>query len=480
MKKILCLLLLCLSSSLSWAGVIPKAYDYVTLPANTIDTRYSFFTAINSRGLAIGFGSRNAKSMTFVYNYYTKTVVHIIDDLFPSSINDHNKIVGMDFTSPNFAFKQCTLDQGQCVLTSIEGAERAFLPADGLTNSDVMVGNFFVNTPEQKYQIYQFGKLLLSESVTGTLPNTELLMKGVQKNNTTLFVGARKTANTNFRPIVKERDFTGIKELNLPIPANVTASDKVIASNVNSRNEIILHVELGIDSTEIYRCAYIGDNDGDGVAECAGGLKLINAGLGLQSSTYPSPIEQSNIPVNDHGLMLAPAQRNGEPLRFYDLNQENPVAVPLTDFGDIGVFFNAFPMEVENNGAVLVRAVQTVIFVPIEEQQLVVDTSYPNEPIVLGPEGGRLQGFIDRIENTSSETKSFYIWRALISPQGIPFPVGRTSAISLDAGEIYEYTRSRTSLRSSESSGEYRYVFYVKNKDTSEVFSDEVRIIKQP
>lgn len=480
MKKIIGISLLYFFTSLSWAGVIPKAYDYVTLPTNTSDTQYSSFTAINSRGLAIGFGTRNAKFITFVYNYYSKSVVHIIDDLFPSSINDHNKIVGLDFTSPNLVLKQCTLTDGQCELSIIEGAERVFLPPDGLTNSDVIAGNFFVNTPEQKYQIHQFGTLLFSESVPGTLPSTDLLMKGTQKNNTTLFVGARKTADTNYRPIVKVRDFTGIKELNLPIPANITATDKVIASNVNSKNEIILHVQQGIDSTEIYSCAYIGDNDGDGVAECAGDLKLINSGPGLQTSTYPSPIEQSNIPVNDHGLMLAPPQREGEVLRFYDLNQENPVAVPITDFGNIGVFLNAYPMEVENNGVVLVRAVQTIIFVPVKEQQFVVDTSFVNEPIVLGSEGGRLQGFVDRIENTSSETKNFYVWRVLISPQGIPFPVGRTSSISLDAGETYEYTRTRASLRPSDSEGEYRYVFYVKNKDTSEVFSDEIRIVKQP
>ena len=247
MKKIFCILLLCLSTSLSWAGVIPKAYNYVTLPPSSNGIYYANFTAINARGFAVGYGTRNNQPMTFIFNYYTKTVEHIIDGLYPTAINDHNKIVGIDFTTPNLALKQCSYYSGQCDLSSVEGAERPTLTGSNFTNSDVISANFFFNTPEQKYQIYQYGTLLHSEKITGSSLNTDLLMRGTQPNNTHLFVGARKTIDTNYRPVVKVRDFLGIKELNLPIPQNISPTDKVVASNVNSRNDIIIQVQRGID-----------------------------------------------------------------------------------------------------------------------------------------------------------------------------------------------------------------------------------------
>lgn len=134
MKKIICVALLCSSNTLSWASVIAKDCGYVVLPKDTADTKFSSFKAINSRGLAVGYGARKNKIIGFVFNYYTQSVKHIIDNFYPTEINDNNKIIGIDLSSPNNILKQCTLTTDHYNLSSIEGAERVYSAPNVIMN----------------------------------------------------------------------------------------------------------------------------------------------------------------------------------------------------------------------------------------------------------------------------------------------------------------------------------------------------------
>ena len=479
-KKILTATLLFLVTGSLFAGVIPKSYHYVDLPYEPELASFQAFTDINARGYAVGFGQRDGKTIGFVFNYYTDTVEMIIDNFWPAAINDNNTIIGVSTATANLPLQECLFNNNTCPLRAVEGAERT-LPFRSMTitNSDIINGLFYINSPDMQQKMYQAGQLIYSEPVTGGLSSPDMIIKDTQMNNTQLAVGARLNTNGVYRPIVKVRVSTGLTELALPIPDDVAEDDPAVATSVNTRNEIVLHVRRGPDRTQIYTCGYLGDSDNDGVAECAGGLRLISDGSSLRGVPATPTFEGSFVPVNDKGLMLAPAQKDGESLRFYDLTQDMPIAVPITSFGNnIGVFLYGVPLDVENNGAALISAAQTVIFVPDESPEVVVESSAAVEPIILGSDGGRLY-MTDRIVNKSGRSLKLYIWRVLMMPDGTPMTVGRLTLIELASGETYETNRTRTSLRPYDSKGEYRYVFYVKDTSAGEVYSDEVRIVKQ-
>ena len=82
-------------SSVAKAAVIPTTYDVVTLPYQPELGSFNAFTAINNNGLAVGYGSRNNRSMGFVFDFRKQQVIAMVDDFLPMSINDSNKIAGV-------------------------------------------------------------------------------------------------------------------------------------------------------------------------------------------------------------------------------------------------------------------------------------------------------------------------------------------------------------------------------------------------
>lgn len=464
-----------ITSGTASASAIPETYDIVILPANTLQQRFTSFTDMNNRNLAVIYGTQDNVTTTFVFNYRTREIIASIENLWPFAINDNNQIIGVDVSQASLPVKTCTLIGTACTLRGIDGAENTlpFYP-NTLTNSNVFIGRFYPGgigaAPE--FRVYLRGILFDTSLESADGEGFTEMMRSVQQNNTRLIVGSKKNTSNLHRPIIKIIG-NGVTTQDLPLPPGITDSESVLAVNVNSRDEIILSAHRDTGTVELYVCQYIGDVDGDGTGDCATDMRLLG-----ESNIVPIALG-SRVPINDRGLVVAPPVKNGE-ITLYDLNDPDSAGIPVSTLGNTGVDVFAFstPQKVNNQGVILVQGAQTVLFVPPPATtDLRVDLDI-NETINMPAQGSRLL-FAETVTNQSADNKRFLSWQTVIMPDGTPFPRSNAKRISLAASDSYT-NHLRLRLPGYFPPGEYRYIAFVVDESNGEITKDEFRIIKLP
>ena len=465
-------------SSVARAAGIPEAYDVVTLPYQPELGNFNAFTAINNNGLAVGYGSRHSRSMGFVFDYRKQLVIAIIDDFLPMSINDSNKIAGIyGNQNINTTLATCTLSNGSCQVSLIEGAEFSlpFAPS-AMTNSGFLAVKQWLNTPDEQFLLYRNGQLIYNTLVGQDANGVSQLHYDIQRNNTHLIAGAFKQSSGIETPFVKYiNSDLSVTAQKLPAPGMDGGAGSGAAVAINSLNQIVISTINGTGEGQLYLCDYIGDVDNDGVGDCEHGLKFLGS-----NASANSPF--ARYPLNDEGLLVTPPVYAGDEIRLYDLTLEQPVAESLSSKGyKASLFASTQPLAVNNRQVILTSGAQTVLLVPQEQPAAIaVQIHSDTNPAVVAAEGGDRLFFSETIVNQSAKSQTLLYWQVLIMPDGTSFPRGTPKRLILDTGGMFTDNRARLRLPAYFPSGTYAYKVIVMLESNGERFAEELPIVKSP
>lgn len=463
-------------SSVAKAAVVPVAYDVVTLPYQPELGNFNAFTAINNNGLAVGYGNKNNHSIGFVYDYYRQKVIAIVDDFLPMSINDTNQVAGIyGNQTSNTILATCTLSNGSCAVTPVEGAEFSlpFAP-NAMTNSGFLAAKQWLNTADEQFLLYRNGRLVYNTLVGTDASGVSQLHYDIQRNNTHLIAGAFKDPLGIETPFVKyiHADLS-VTAQKLPAPALDGGASSGAAVAVNSLNQIVISTLNGSGEGQLYLCNFIGDVDGDGMGDCEHGLKF----LGPNASTNS---HYARYPLNDKGLLVTPPSYMGDEIRLYDLTQDQPVAQLLSTKGyKASVFAATQPLAVNNQGVILTSGAQTVLLVP-QEQATDINIKIQSEqnPMVVAADGGDSLDFSETLTNQSQKSLALLVWEVLVMPDGSQFPHSNPTRLILGAGDTVTENGTRLRLPAYFPPGNYAFKVIAMNEANGERFVGELAIVK--
>jgi hypothetical protein len=460
------------------AAAIPEAYDVVTLPYQPELGQFNAFTAINNNGLAVGYGSRDSRSMGFVFDYYTQQVIVLMDDFLPMSINDHNKIAGVYASqNSNATLATCLLTNDSCNVTPIEGAEFSLpLSATAMTNSGLLAAKQWLNTPDEQFLLYRNGQLIYNTLVGADINGVSQAYYDIQRNNTHLIAGAFTGPTGLQTPMVNiiNTDFD-VAALPLPVPGLDGAAGSGAAVAVNGLNQIIISSLNGSDQGQLYLCQFIGDVDNDGLGDCQHGLQFLGPNA---NPNYP----YARYPLSDRGLLVIPPAYQGDEIRLYDLTAEQPVAEPLSSKGyKAAIFAGSHPLAVNNHHVILTSGAQTVLLVP-QEPTVDINLQIRNdlEPLVVAADGSDRLLLTESITNQTSNSQTLLYWRVLMMPDGTAYPRSTPKRLILEAGGSFTDYRARLRLPGYFPPGNYVYQLVAINEANGERFVEELQIIKSP
>ncbi len=462
--------------SLAQAAVIPQAYDVVTLPYQPELGQFNAFTAINNNGLAVGYGSRNNRSMGFVFDYRKQMVIALMDDFVPMSINDYNKIAGIyAIQNSNATLATCLLGNNSCEVSPIEGAEFAmpFTPT-AITNSGWLAAKQWLNTPDEQFLLYRNGQLIYN-TLTGPDENgVSQVYYDIQRNNTRLIVGAYSQPTGLQTPMLNiiNPDLS-VAALPLPAPGLDGAAGSGAAVAVNALNQIVISSLNGSDQGQLYLCEFIGDVDSDGLGDCQHGLQFLGPNA---NPNYP----YARYPLSDRGLLVTPPAYQGDEIRLYDLTAEQPEAELLSSKGyKAAIFAGTHPIAVNNHHVILTSGAQTVLLVPqASTPDISLQIHYDTEQVVVAADGSDRLLFTESITNQTADSQSILYWQVLIMPDGTAYPRSTPKRLTLEAGGLFTDNKARLRLPEYFPSGNYVYQLIAVNESTGERFSDELQIIK--
>lgn len=460
------------------ASVIPDAYEVVALPYQPEVANFNAFTAINNNGLAVGYGTRDSRSMGFVFDYRQQQVIAMIDDFLPMSINDSNKIAGLYANqSNNVSLATCVLSDGICELALIEGAEFAMpLNADGLSNSGFLAAKQWLNTPDEQFLLYRHGQLIHNELAGPDQNGVQRTYVDMQRSNTRLIVGAYTDPTGVQIPFVQTiNPDLSVSTTKLPAPGLDGGAGSGEAKAVNAMNHILLSTANGTAEGQLYVCDYLGDVDNDGLGDCQNGYRFIGPS---GNPNYP----YERYPLNDKGMLVAPPSYSGGEIHLYDLTAEQPVAVPLSSKGfNASIFAKTHPMAVNNESVILTSGAQTVLLVPqAQVPDISLEIHSAIDPIVVAADGSDRLIFTETLSNTTNISQTILYWRVLLLPDGTPYPRSTAKRLILEAGASVTESRARIRLPDYFPAGNYRYKLMAINESNGELFEQQVQIIKLP
>ena len=475
-------LLLALAGTQAWsaarAEVIPEAYAVVRIPYQPDLGYFNSFTAINNHGLAVGYGSRNNRSMGFVFDYRAQTVIALIDDFVPMSINDHNNIAGIYGSQNSTAvLATCVLSDGACTPRPIEGAEFALpFTVTAMTNSGILAAKQWLNTPDEQFLLYHNGQLVYNTLMGKDVSGVSQSYYDIQRSNTRLITGAFTDPTGLQTPFVKiiNPDLS-ITALKLPAPGLDGGAGSGAAVAVNGLNHIVISSLNGSAEGQLYLCEFIGDVDNDDLGDCQHGLKFVGPSA---NPNYP----YARYPLNDRGLLVSPPAYEGDEIRLYDLTAEQPLAESLSSKGyQVSLFAGAQPLAVNNDGVILVSAAQTVLLVPqAPAADISVQIHGDTQPVVVAADGTDRVVFTETISNRTINGQSLLYWRVLIMPDGTVYPLGASKRLTLGAGGVFIDNQARLRLPGNFPPGNYLYQLITINEANGERFRSEWQVIKSP
>lgn len=463
-------------SSVAKAAVIPTTYDVVTLPYQPELGSFNAFTAINNNGLAVGYGSRNNRSMGFVFDFRKQQVIAMVDDFLPMSINDSNKIAGVyGNLNVNTTLATCTLSNGSCQVSPVEGAEFSmpFAPT-AITNSGFLAVKQWLNSPDEQFLLYRNGRLMYNVLVGEDSAGVSQFFYDIQRNNTHMIAGAYKNPMGVETPFVKiiNPDLS-VTTQKLPAPGLDGGAASGAAVAINSLNQIVISTLNGSGEGQLYLCNFIGDVDGDGLGDCEHGLRFLGPSA---SSNYP----YARYPMNDTGLLVTPPSYVGDEIRLYDLTQDQPVAETLASKGyKASVFAATQPLAVNNRQVILTSGAQTVLLVPQDKPaDIGIHIQSDASPVVVAADGGDHLYFTETIVNQSQQNQTLLYWETLVMPDGVSMPRSTPKRLALDAGGVFSDSKTRVRLPANFPPGNYLYKVTAMSEATGERFVSELPIVK--
>jgi hypothetical protein len=460
------------------AAVIPAAYDVVTLPYQPDVGQFNAFTAINNNGLVVGYGSRNGRSMGFVFDYNKQEIITLMDDFLPMSINDYNKIAGIYANqSSNATLATCLLADGVCEVVPVQGAEFAMpFTVTAMTNSGLLAAKQWINTPDEQFLLYRNGQLIYNTRVSADTNGTSQFYYDIQHNNTRLISGAYSDTGGLRTPFVKliDSDFS-ISALPLPVPGLDGGAGSGTAVAVNALNHVIISTDNGSAQGQLYVCEFIGDVDNDGLGDCQHGLRFIGPNA---NPNYP----YARYPLNDSGLLVAPPAYKGDEIRLYDLTAEPPVAELLSSKGyQASLFAHSHPLAVNNHQVILTSGTQTVLLVPhTPASDIRLQIHNDSEPVLVAADGSDRLYLTETITNQSALSHTLLYWRVLTLPDGTAYPRSTPKRLILEAGGSFTDDTVRLRLPEYFPPGNYVYRLIAIDQANGERYSEELEIIKSP
>lgn len=461
------------------AAVIPQAYDVVALPYQPEVGNFNAFTAVNNNGLAAGYGSRNNRSMGFVFDYRKQKVIALIDDFLPMSINDYNKIAGI-YAAPNGSamLATCVLSNDVCEVTPVDGAESALpFSATAITNSGILAAKQWLNTPDEQFLLYRNGQLIYNTLTGADANGVSLAYYDIQRSNTRIIAGAYSEPMGLHRPMVNliNADLS-VSTMKLPVPGLDGGAGSGAAVAVNGLNHIVISSLNGSYPGQLYLCEFIGDVDNDGLGDCQNGLQFLGPNA---NSNYP----YARYPLNDRGMLVSPPSYPGDEIRLYDLTADQPLAEPLSSKGHkAAIFASAQPLAVNNQGVILVSGAQTVLLVPqaaVEDNRIQIHSDLP-QPMVVAADGSDRLELMESIANQTTHSQRLLYWRVLLMPDGTALPHSSPQRVSLEAGEVFTDNGVRLRLPAYFPPGNYIYQSIAINESSGERYIGELQIVKSP